>query len=29
MVTTGAMGAIGATCQLFVGTGERVAVESP
>ncbi|PGH51589.1 PLP-dependent aminotransferase family protein [Streptomyces sp. Ru87] len=29
MVTTGAMGAVAATCHLFAGQGERVAVESP
>ncbi|MER5968264.1 PLP-dependent aminotransferase family protein [Streptomyces sp. NPDC002055] len=29
MVTTGAMGAVAATCHLFAGRGERVAVESP
>ncbi|WP_069816563.1 SCO1417 family MocR-like transcription factor [Streptomyces sp. TP-A0874] len=29
MVTTGAMGAVAAICHLFVGRGERVAVESP
>ncbi|TVL93262.1 PLP-dependent aminotransferase family protein [Streptomyces sp. SAJ15] len=29
MVTTGAMGAVAATCRLFVRPGERVAVESP
>ncbi|MFF3763778.1 PLP-dependent aminotransferase family protein [Streptomyces sp. NPDC001922] len=29
MVTTGAMGAVTATCHLFAGRGERVAVESP
>jgi DNA-binding transcriptional MocR family regulator len=29
MVTTGAMGAIDAICQLFAGRGERIAVESP
>ncbi|CAL2060662.1 Transcriptional regulator, GntR family / Aspartate aminotransferase [Streptomyces murinus] len=29
MVTTGAMGAIDAICHLFVGRGERIAVESP
>lgn len=29
MVTTGAMGAVAATCHLFAGHGERVAVESP
>ncbi|KUJ69640.1 GntR family transcriptional regulator [Streptomyces albus subsp. albus] len=29
MVTTGGMGAVAATCRLFVRPGERVAVESP
>lgn len=29
MVTTGAMGAVAATCHLFAARGERVAVESP
>ncbi|MET9484063.1 PLP-dependent aminotransferase family protein [Streptomyces sp. NPDC006638] len=29
MITTGAMGAIDAICQLFAGQGERIAVESP
>ncbi|MFD7500413.1 PLP-dependent aminotransferase family protein [Streptomyces sp. NPDC059850] len=29
MVTTGAMGAVAATCRLLVRPGERVAVESP
>ena len=29
MVTTGAMGAVAAICHLFVGRGERVAVEAP
>ncbi|MBH1936974.1 PLP-dependent aminotransferase family protein [Streptomyces sp. AV19] len=29
MVTTGAMGAVGAICRLLAGRGERVAVESP